>query len=56
MLVYIHGFRSLRNAVYKLGDWYVVDQTLLITRLETNRFSLVLFSPCIDLSQFVCII
>ena len=36
--IYIHGFLSLKNAVCNLGDWYVVDQTLLRYRIEANRF------------------
>ena len=36
--------RSLKNAMCKLGDWYVVEQTVLRYRIEANRFGLVLFS------------
>ena len=54
--IYIHGFRSLKNAVCKVGDWYVVEQTVLRYRVEANRFGLVIFFPCMDLSQVVYII
>ena len=48
--MYIHGFRSLKNAVCKLRDWYVVDQTILRYRIEANWFGLVLF-PVLWISQ-----
>ena len=48
--IYIHGFLSLKNAVCKLGDWYVVEQTVLRYRIEANRFGLVLF-PLVWISR-----
>ena len=53
---YIHGFRSLKTAVCKLEDWYIVDQTILRYRIETNLFGLILFFLCMDLLQVVYII
>ena len=44
MLVYVQGFRSLKNAVCKFGDWYVVDQVLLsLLRSVLKQIDLVLF-------------
>ena len=44
--VYIQGFRSLKYAVCKLGDWYVVDQTLLsLLRSVLKQIDLVSFFP-----------
>ena len=35
--VYIHGFESLKNAVCKLGDWYVVEQTILRHHMDLSQ-------------------
>ena len=45
----------LKNAACKLGDWYVVDQTILKYLIQANRFGLVLFS-LVYISQVVYII
>ena len=55
--VYIHGFRTLKNVVCKLGDWYVVDQTLAYlgpyrSKSDWSRS----FSRFMDLSDVVYII
>ena len=48
LYINIHGFRLLKNAVCKLRDWYVVDQTILRYLVQANRFGLVLFFPCME--------
>ena len=51
MYVYIHGFRSIKNAVCKLGDWYV-DQKLTLLRYALKQIDLVsLFFPLVWISQ-----
>ena len=52
--IYIDSSHS-KNALCKLGGWYVVDQTILTCPTEENRFCLVLFS-LVWISQVVHII
>ena len=54
--IYIYRFRSLKNAVCKLGDRYVVDQTILRHRNWSKSIWCRSFFPCMSLSQDVCII